>query len=289
MFDTSPRSQDRQDADARLSAVDAAIQRTATVRDLAEAIDGNRLVPVFQPIVDLETGKVSGCEILARWQHDSFGIIPPDTFVPMAERAGLLDRMLLKMLEPVAQVVEHSDPSLSFSINVSPSQLRDPWFAAQLLQYLHRLRIPPHRIIVEITEAVLIKDFSLVDTAVKSLRAQGIRIALDDFGTGYSNLQYLCAIDVDIVKIDRCFVDRLGADENGEKVILAVAGLASGLEFSITAEGIETAGQADLLRQLGCHRGQGYVFARPMNGEEFCNGDWTRSVTPESPSIIRAA
>ena len=258
------------------------------VGELADAIDRNRLVPVFQPIVDLKTGTVSGCEVLARWQHDEFGAVSPDTFVPMAERAGLLDRMLLTMLEPVARVVKQSNPSLSFSINVSPSQLRDPWLAIQLLQYLHRLRIPPHRIIVEITEAVLIKDFSLVNNAVRSLRAQGIRIALDDFGTGYSNLQYLCAIDVDIVKIDRCFVDRLNQTESGEKIIRAVAGLASGLGFSITAEGIETAGQADLLRQLGCHRGQGYVFARPMSGEEFCKADWTRFVAPERPAIIHA-
>jgi EAL domain-containing protein (putative c-di-GMP-specific phosphodiesterase class I) len=286
MFDTATLPQG---ANAEMSTVHEVVQRTATVLDLKEAIDRDRLVPVFQPIVDLKTGTVSGCEVLARWQHEAIGTVSPDTFVPMAERAGLLDRMLLKMLEPVARVVKHSDPSLSFSVNVSPSQLRDPWFAAQLLQYLHRLGIPPHRIIVEITEAVLIKDFSMVNNAVKSLRAQGIRIALDDFGTGYSNLQYLCAIDVDIVKIDRCFVDRLNADGNGEKIIRAVAGLASGLELSVTAEGIETAGQADLLRQLGCHRGQGYVFARPMSGEEFCQGNWSRLVAPAKPVIIHAA
>ncbi len=236
---------------------------------LRDAIEGRAIIPLFQPIIDLATGETTGCEVLARWTDGELGAISPDVFIPAAERAGLLDKMMISLLQPVADAMHRTHPRLSFSINVSPSQLRDSWFSARFLSYIRRLNIPPQRLIVEITEAVLIRDFASINATLKSLRAQGIRIALDDFGTGYSNLQYLCAIDCDIVKIDRCFVERLGREGASRKVIQAVVGLGSGLGFSITAEGIETDEQARLLLQLGCDRGQGFMYSRPVSGREF--------------------
>jgi EAL domain-containing protein (putative c-di-GMP-specific phosphodiesterase class I) len=236
---------------------------------LGAAISNQYIVPVFQPIVDLRSGQTVSCEVLARWEDDNLGPISPEIFIPLAEQAGLLDELMTSVLRPVTNVMRRSDPSISMAINISPNQLKDPWFATQMFGYLHRSGLQPHRLIVEITEGVLIEDFPAVSRSVQSLRAQGIRFALDDFGTGYSNLSYLCSLDVDSVKIDRCFVSNLDHVSSNRKVIQAVVGLGAGLGFSVVAEGIETAGQASELAKLGCNRGQGFLYAKPMSGADF--------------------
>jgi len=245
------------------TALDISIER------LGAAISNQRIIPVFQPIVDLRSSQTVSCEVLARWEDDNLGEVSPETFIPLAEEAGLLDDLMTSVLRPVANVMRRSDPSISMAVNISPSQLKDPWFAARMFGYLHRSGMQPGRLIVEITEGVLIQDFPAVSRTVQSLRAQGIRFALDDFGTGYSNLSYLCSLDVDSVKIDRSFIDNLDHASTNRKIIQAVVGLGAGLGFSVVAEGIETASHAGELAELGCDRGQGFLFAKPMSGADF--------------------
>lgn len=256
--------------------LDAGHLERLSINRLRTAIRHRKIVPVFQPIVDLHSGKTTSCEVLARWQDSDLGEISPEIFVPVAERAGLLDEMMEILLQPVADAMHRSPDTITFAINVSPSQMRKPWFAARLLLWIDRLDIPAHRLILEITEAVLICDFAAVNKTLKALRSHGIRIALDDFGTGYSNLQYLYEIDCDIVKIDRCFVEKIGRITASEKIIQAVVGLGSGLGFTVTAEGVENLSQAQLLKQLGCDQGQGYVFSRPVGVEAFIKANGVR-------------
>ncbi len=236
---------------------------------LGTAISDQHIVPFFQPIVDLRSGQTVSCEVLARWEDGSLGPVSPETFIPMAEQAGLLDDLMTSVLRPVANVMRRIDPSISMAVNFSPSQLNDPWFAARMFGYLHRSGLQPGRLVVEITEGVLIEDFPAVCRMVQSLRAQGIRFALDDFGTGYSNLSYLCSLDVDSVKIDRSFIDNLDHASTNRRIIQAVAGLGAGLGFPVVAEGIETASHAAELAELGCDRGQGFLYAKPMSGADF--------------------
>ena len=238
-------------------------------RRLSLAIKTGEVAPAFQPIIDLTTGEIVSCEVLARWTDASHGSISPDIFVPLAEKSGLLDQLMISLLSPVADAMKQCPPAITFAINVSPSQLRDPWFAVRLISYMLRLGIPAQRLMVEITESVLIKDFMAINATLKSLRSQGVRIALDDFGTGYSNLQYLCSIDCDVIKVDRCFVEGLQNGGTSRKVLTAVAGLSAALGLSITAEGIETEEQARQLSDLGCARGQGFLFSRPVPASKF--------------------
>lgn len=236
---------------------------------LAAAIRNQHIVPVFQPIVDLRSGQIVSCEVLARWEDDKLGPVLPETFIPLAEEAGLLDDLMTSLLAPVANVMRRSDPLISMAVNISPNQLKDPWCAARLFGYFRSSGLQPQRLIVEITEGVLINDFPAVNRTVQSLRAQGLRFALDDFGTGYSNLSYLCSLDVDFVKIDRCFVENLDHASTNRKIIQGVVGLGAGLGFSVVAEGIETANHASELAKLGCDRGQGFLYAKPMSGVDF--------------------
>lgn len=246
---------------------------------IASAIEARAIVPVFQPVVDMKTGETVSCEVLSRWNHDDHGVIVPGAFIACAEAAGLLDPLMMSLLDPVSDVIARSSATLSFAINISPSQLSDPWFAPRFLSQLIRARIPPHKLIIEITEAVLIDDFAVVGATIRSLKAQGLQIALDDFGTGYSNLSYICELDIDSIKLDRKFVGKLAECSTTEKIIQAIVGLSSGLGMTIVAEGIETMRHARHLAELGCHHGQGFLYARPMAGPEFIRHHAVRALT----------
>lgn len=244
---------------------------------LAKAIGNSDIVPVFQPVVDMTSGRTVACEVLARWHHDDHGIIAPSAFIGCAEEAGLLDDMLLSLIAPISAVIARCSPTLTFAINISPSQLSDPWFAARLLSHLIRTRIPPHRMTIEITVAVLIEDFATVGTTIRSLKAQGLSVALDDFGTGYSNLSYICELVIDAIKLDRKFVATLGSNATTEKIIQAIIGLSSGVGMTVVAEGIETVGHATRLAELGCQRGQGFLYAKPMSATDFVRNHTLRA------------
>jgi len=231
--------------------------------DLREAFEYEKLNVDFQPIVDARTGKVVSSEVLVRWLHPTRGEIPPDTFIPIAEHAGLIlplgNWVLTKACTAAAQC-----PDLdSVAVNLSPVQFMDPNLVEQVCTVLQETGFPPERLVLEITESVFLRDLGSAAGKLERLRDLGIRIALDDFGTGYSSLSYLRQYKFDKIKIDKSFVDEIGERSDGLAIISAVIALAHNLGLEVTAEGVERKFQVEALRTLGCDTMQGYYFGRP--------------------------
>ncbi|HWU96654.1 MAG TPA: EAL domain-containing protein [Sphingomonas sp.] len=243
--------------------LDAEIRRRAEIeREMREAMKTDAFVPYYQAIVCLESREVVGYELLARWRRGDGEEIGPEQFIPIAEECGLIDTLMLRLLRRACR--ETRDWQVPISINVSPTQLKDPWFSQKLLGVLIRERFPARRLTVEITENALIVDAESAQDAIASLRNQGIQLALDDFGTGYSSLQHLQMLPFDRLKIDRSFVAAMGRDPQAMRLVLAIIALANTLELPVVAEGIETAATAEALARLGCAMGQGYHFGYPL-------------------------
>jgi diguanylate cyclase (GGDEF)-like protein len=239
-------------------------ERVQLEDDLRAAVHGGELVPWFQPIVDLGTGRVRAVEALARWQHPRLGMVPPDQFIPLAENGGLIDALGESMLrQSCARLATTPGCTLDVSVNVAPAQLRAATFPDMVLGVLADTGLAPHRLILEITESILIEDGDVL-THLHELRGHGVRIAVDDFGTGYSCLARLDSLPVDILKIDKSLLHRSG----GVLVDAAVA-LAHGLGLRAVVEGVETPRQAEYLRERGCDSAQGYLYARPAPWEDL--------------------
>ncbi|WP_342250058.1 putative bifunctional diguanylate cyclase/phosphodiesterase [Sphingomonas sp. OTU376] len=243
--------------------LDAEIRRRAEIeREMREAMKTDAFVPYYQAIVCLKSHEVVGYELLARWRRAEGEEIGPEQFIPIAEECGLIDTLMLRLLRRACR--ETRDWQVPISINVSPTQLKDPWFSQKLLGVLIRERFPARRLTVEITENALIVDAGSAQDAIASLRNQGIQLALDDFGTGYSSLQHLQMLPFDRLKIDRSFVAAMGRDPQAMRLVLAIVTLANTLELPVVAEGIENAATAEALARLGCAMGQGFHFGHPM-------------------------
>ena len=220
----------------------------------------------YQTIHDARDPRViSGAEALARWRHPEHGLLSPDKFIPLAEDSGLIVPLGEAVLQEACRAAS-SWPEPSFvSVNVSAVQLRSAKFADMVLRILRSTGLSPHRLELEVTETALMEsEKGVVCTTLQRLRENGVRIALDDFGTGYSSLSHLIQFPVDRLKIDRSFVALLGTRADGAAIVSAIVTLARNLGIGTTAEGVETAGQRDLLISLGCTDLQGYLFARPQ-------------------------
>jgi diguanylate cyclase len=247
---------------------------TATT-PLAEALHGatrnDQLRLLYQPIVALPDGELAGVEALVRWAHPERGTLDPDAFVPLAERIGLIGeigRWVLQEACTQAARWQRRMPALQLNVNVSPRQLDDDGFAADVLRVLERTGFFPGNLVLEVTEgAVIGAPASVAQLAV--LSNAGIRIALDDFGTGYSSLRYLARLPVDVLKIDRLFVAELDGTSRGGAVAQAVLRLGQILNLDTVAEGVENEAQARELTLLGCHKAQGYHFAHPLTPAEL--------------------
>ncbi|HWS37838.1 MAG TPA: bifunctional diguanylate cyclase/phosphodiesterase [Actinoplanes sp.] len=242
--------------------------RARIAAGLRQAITDGSLFMHYQPVVDSDSGRITGVEALMRWRQDG-ELIPPGVFIPVAEQTGLIGTVGARALRlACAQAaVWHREHGLYLTVNVSTHQLRDPGFADSVLRILADTGLPAAALVLEITESVLI-DAS--DTNVLGiLRAYGIRIAIDDFGTGYSSLAYLHTLPVDILKIDQSFIRRHQDPPRPQDVSLtrAILELARSQDLLAVAEGVETAAQADLLRELHCPLVQGYHFGRPSAPE----------------------
>lgn len=238
-------------------------ERAQLGSELGNALEAGQIKPYFQPVIDLSINKIAGFEALARWEHPELGVIQPDTFVPIVEGMGLLHDLTSEILRQGAKASADWPANTSLSINISPSQLRDPWFSVRLVALLTSIGFPPRRLIVEVTENAIIDDIEQAAATIESLHAVGIRVALDDFGKGYSNLARLHQFKFDHLKIDAAFVHSLG-DSEGQKIVSAIAALGKALGMSVTAEGVETAEAAQALREFGCDHAQGYFFGRPL-------------------------
>lgn len=239
--------------------------RNSLEADIRAAIPNDEFVPYFEQQIDLETGQLSGFEMLARWVSPVRGLIPPDEFIPVAEETGMIADISLGIIRKAMLEAKNWDSSLTISVNISPVQLKDPWLAQKIVKLLVETGFPANRLEVEITESSLFKNLSLAQSIVGSLKNQGIRIALDDFGTGYSSLAHLRALPFDRIKIDRSFVSTMLQNPESAAIVSAIAGLGSSLAVPITAEGIEEQVLIPRLRELGCSKGQGWYYGQPMS------------------------
>ncbi len=223
--------------------------------------------PYYEQQIDVGTGRLVGFEMLARWNSPQLGLVNPDVFIPIAEELGVIGELSEQLIRQALDDARDWDPELTLSVNISPLQLRDPWFAQRLLKLLVEANFPANRLDVEITETCLHENIGLVRSLVTSLKNQGVTVSLDDFGTGYSSLAQLRSLPFDRIKIDRSFVSNLPDDQEGMKIVQAITSLGGGFGLPITAEGIESEEVLAKLRGLGDFKGQGYLYGRPEPAE----------------------
>ncbi|AGH50009.1 diguanylate cyclase [Sphingomonas sp. MM-1] len=254
-------------------AMDASVQRRQAIeKDLREAIAaGNQFELYYQPVHDARTRAVIGAEALVRWRHPLLGLMAPATFVPIAEECGLIEPIGEWVLRE-ALAAARDWPLESIAINLSAVQLRNPALVDIVQEAITASGIEPRRVELEITETSFVEDEDICRANVAALRAQGVRIALDDFGTGYSSFTHLRTFAVDRIKVDRSFVAGINRREGGSAIIRAIVGLANARGIAVTAEGVETDGQAEWLAAIGCGTLQGYLMSKPMPARAI--GSW---------------
>ena len=249
-----------------------ALSRHQLERDLRDAVERGELCLLYQPVVRLATNDIVGVEALVRWVHPTRGTIPPFEFIPLAEANGsILDIGDWVLEEAIAQLqrwdAADTTRRLHLSVNVSPRQLTDPGFVARTAAILERQGIPGSRLTLEITEAAFGLDLETMIVRLHELKALGLSLAIDDFGTDYSSLSQLRRLPVDVLKIDKSFVDGIASEPEEFALTTAIIRLAASLKKTTVAEGIETGGQLAHLRSLNVELGQGYLFARPLAAE----------------------
>ncbi|MEL7219638.1 MAG: EAL domain-containing protein, partial [Pseudomonadota bacterium] len=241
-------------------------QRDAKLKlesELRQAVAEDRFVPLFQPKIDLRTGRISGAEALARWQLENGRLVSPSVFIELAEETGLIgkigDQIMHKACAEAAQWSHHGH-LISLAVNVSPKQFEDENLAETILDALAKSGLSPRQLEIEITESLAIQQPERVRDVLEPLRRLGIKLAVDDFGTGHSNLAVLTQIDFDVFKIDRQFVMGTPHDPQANAIVDMILSMATSLEMTIVGEGIETEEQAAFLSNRQCDIGQGYLY-----------------------------
>jgi EAL domain-containing protein (putative c-di-GMP-specific phosphodiesterase class I) len=242
------------------------------VTRLRKAVESQRWTLYYQPVVELGTGRMRGVEALIRWIEPDGTMIPPNDFIPLAEELGLIELIgdwVVRELVYQAQAWRELDMNLEIGFNLSPRQFWQPDLAERVIERIVAGGIEPAQILVEITESSAMMDPDRAQEILWSLHRSGLRIAIDDFGTGYSSLSRLREMPVDVLKIDRSFVAGAHEDPQAASIVGAFLDLARGLGMTTLAEGIETEGELNFLRERGCELGQGYLFAKPVPPEEI--------------------
>ena len=230
---------------------------------IRRGLANGEFVPYYEQQIDLETGDLVGFEMLARWESPELGVVAPDIFIPIAEEIGLISDLSESLIAQAFEDAKDWAPDLTVSVNISPIQLRDPWFSQKLLKMLVQHNFPASRLDIEITESCLHENVGLVRSMITSLRNQGVGVSLDDFGTGYSSLSQLKTLPFDRLKIDRSFIRDLDGGDAESKLVDAIVSMGDGLSMPITAEGIENARILETLRAMGQLKGQGYHYGKP--------------------------
>jgi PAS domain S-box-containing protein len=232
------------------------------VADVIGALGRDELVPFFQPVVALRTGKLTGFEVLARWSHPQLGPVLPGNFISLSEENGLIKEVTRQICEKAFSASQLVPAALTLAINVSPVQMRDFGLPPQIQENAEKAGFALSRLMIEITESALHHDLERAQEVTGTLKEMGCRLALDDFGTGYSNLRHLQSLRFDILKIDRSFVASITTQRDSRKIVAAIIGLGQSLDLEMIAEGVETEEQADMLIWLGCERAQGWRYGK---------------------------
>jgi diguanylate cyclase (GGDEF)-like protein/PAS domain S-box-containing protein len=249
------------------------LEEIKMVNDLRNAVTNNELKLVYQPLIDLNTNKLTGVEVLVRWFHPIRGMIPPMEFIPLAERTGLIfdiEKWIVKTsLMQKQQWEKLGYPKLKMSINISGKRVASKGFIDEIKALISETKVNCDDIQLEVTETALMEDLDVSMKILNELKAMKIKIALDDFGTGYSSLTYLKTLPVDVVKLDREFIRNISKIGEDKVIIEYAINLIHRLNMDIVAEGIETKEQLDFLKKNNCDFGQGYLFSRPISKEDF--------------------
>jgi EAL domain-containing protein (putative c-di-GMP-specific phosphodiesterase class I) len=235
--------------------------------DVLKAIEHDELVPCFQPLIELRTGRLAGFEVLMRWEHPQSSLVMPDNFILLAEENGLLGHVMGQILRKAFASVLDLPDSPMLAVNVSPIQLRELSLSAQIRDAAVAANFPLDHLTIEITESALLNDLGRARTIACKLKGMGCRLALDDFGTGYSSPRHLQALPFDELKIDASFVRLMTKTRDNRKIAAAIVGLGHSLGLITVAEGIETEEQAAILLGLSCELGQGWLYGRPVTAD----------------------
>ena len=248
----------------------AEMDRQQLRADLQQALDGHQFVLHYQPIVDLMTGAITSFEALLRWQHPTRGLLPPSEFISLAEESDLIlgiGRWVLNEACQHASSWQHSGSrgaGVKVSVNISARQFNDAGLVTEVYTALNSAQLDPRLLTIELTETLLLQNSTVTMSRIAGLQALGLTLALDDFGTGYSSLSYLRRFPINILKMDKSFLDDVPGNTQDEAVVRAIVDLGATLNLQLVAEGVETHEQAQALADLGCPFGQGYYFARPV-------------------------
>ncbi|WP_151636399.1 putative bifunctional diguanylate cyclase/phosphodiesterase [Noviherbaspirillum aerium] len=248
-----------------------ALERLHMEIGLRGAVERNELKLVFQPQRRIVSGEIYGAEALVRWHEPKLGMVSPASFIPLAEESGLIviiGEWILRQACAQAQRWLAAGVPLRVAVNVSPRQFHDGDLANLVAAVLQECRLPPHLLEIEITESILMQNAEQTLAILNRLHAMGVKIAIDDFGTGYSSLSYLKRLPIDVLKIDQSFVRDIADDADDRAIVSAIIGLAHSLQMDVIAEGVETEAQLAFLRERECGIMQGYLFSRPIGGDE---------------------
>lgn len=243
-------------------------RRMKVQQSLRAAVSTSMIDMVFQPIFDLQSGELSSFEALARWHDPQIGQVSPLEFITTAEQIGIITELTNRLLEKALTAAGNWDERISLSFNISAVQISDPATGMKILAALNEKGIAPDRFNIEITETALLTDFESARSALRALRAAGVRIYIDDFGTGQSSLEYLRAFEFDVVKVDQSFIQSIRGPAEEQRLIRGIRELCAAIDVPCIAEGIETDHQKAVLRELGFQYGQGNGLSRPVSAEE---------------------
>lgn len=246
-------------------------ERLTLENSLRKAVENEELVAYYQPQVDLRTGEITGVEALVRWQHQKFGLVPPDKFIPLAEETGVILEIDEWMMKTACRQIKNWEregiANIRVAVNLSTRQFRQKNLTEKVAQILNDSAVQPKNLCLEITENEVMHNIETTVEILQALKKMGVLLSLDDFGTGYSSLSYLKRFPIDILKIDRTFVNGIPSDRDDTAISTAIVVLAHSMELKVIAEGVEKSEQIAFLQSLQCDEIQGFYFSRPLNAE----------------------